>query len=399
MNSMRLAVFALLVFGGPAVAVAASPQQRASLPFVKGYTWGWDGARGVYDSQAARDSMRKLAATGVDHVCIAFATEMATPDSPDFKWGQQAPRMVSDGEVRHAIALARGHNLKVILKPTINCADQTWRAWISFYRPLTSAERDQGLTGVEDPWGPSPVFREGETVDQEKWDRWWDNYRAFLMHYAQIAADEQVEAYCLGCEMNSTESFVDRWRSTIGEIRSVYTGKLTYNCNHGREEQLPWWDALDFISVSAYYQTPAPEGQTVEEAAEARTPKSQMLAELARVKSSLALVSQKWNRPILFIETGVTNVRGAARYPWSHPYAKPDSPIDDQEQALFYEAMLETFWDEPWMMGFCWWDWPARLYPAERAPDVRSFCVYGRPAEQTLKTWYAKPRKNVELGN
>lgn len=97
-------------------------------------------------------------------------------------------------------------------------------------------------------------------------------------------------------------------------------------------------------------------------------------------------------KPILFIETGVTNVRGCARYPWSHPDEKLGDPLDPQEQVNYYEAMFEAFWDEPWFLGFTWWDWPARLDPIEAAARHRGFCVYGQPAEDVVRAWYAKPR-------
>lgn len=372
---------------------AASDPAPEDIGFVRGYTWGWDGQRGDFASPAAADSMAKLAETGIDHICIAFAANMQTPSSAEFQWGDDSARMPSDAEVRGVISLAREHGLKVILKPTVNCDDQTWRAWIGFYRPLTQQEKASGVTGVEDPWGPTTRFREGEAIDTDAWRTWWSHYRQFLEHYARIAEEEGVEAVCIGCEMNSSESFVEDWRSTIQGVRNRYDGLLTYNCNHGRESTVPWWDALDFISVSGYYPTPPPQGVSTKEAALKRTPKPMILAALEGVRRELSELSEKEGKPVLFIETGVTNVRGAARYPWSHPTALMDSPIDDKEQLHYYEAMFETFWDEPWCAGFCWWDWPTKLYTKEAAPTVRSFCVYGREAEQTVRAWYAKERQ------
>ena len=109
-------------------------------------------------------------------------------------------------------------------------------------------------------------------------------------------------------------------------------------------------------------------------------------------EADLADLAAQYGKPILFIETGVTNVRGCARYPWSHPDEKLGDPLDPQEQVNYYEAMFEAFWDEPWFMGFTWWDWPARLYPREQAAQHRGFCIYGKPAEEVVRRWYAKPR-------
>jgi hypothetical protein len=44
-------------------------------------------------------------------------------------------------------------------------------------------------------------------------------------------------------------------------------------------------------------------------------------------------------------------------------------------------------------MGWCWWDWPARLYDESEAATDRSFCIYGKQAEDVVRAWYAKPHK------
>jgi hypothetical protein len=336
--------------------------------------------------------MTALADTGANWVCIAFGTSMATAETPQFAWGDANPRMATDDEIRRAIGLARQHQLKVIMKPVVNCDDSVWRAWIKFYRPVTPDERAAGITGILDPWGDEPVQRDGQTPDLAKWDQWWQCFRGFLLHYAAIAEQEHLEMLCLGCEMNSTEAFEDRWRTLIAEIRTAYHGVLTYDVNHGRENSVPWWDAMDVIGVSAYYQVPPPDGVTEEEAVRSTTPKAEILAQLNKNKQELADLSAKFGKPILFIETGVTNVRGCARYPWSHPDEKESDPLDQQEQVNYYEAMFEAFWDEPWFMGFAWWDWPARLYDRDAAATHRGFCIYGKRAEEVVRQWYAKPR-------
>lgn len=393
MPSLRLIAIPALALTLTLTLAPPSPAaDPSSLGFLKGHSWGWVGNRGDFASPEAADSMKKLAATGANSVCIAFAANMDTAETPTFTWGDNQDRMVTDAEIRRAIALARENNLKVILKPVVNPSDGVWRAWIKFYRPVTAEERAAGTTSVVDPWGSEPVTRDGQTVDLAKWDQWWKFFHDFLVHYAKIAAEEKVEMFCLGCEMNSTEEFEDRWRATIADIRGEYPGVLTYDVNHGRESEVPWWDAVDVISVSAYYQVPPPAGQTIEQAVKQTTPKAEILAQFVQNKQQLADLSAKYKKPILFIETGVTNVRGCARYPWSHPDAQLGDPIDNQEQVNYYEAMCEAFWDEPWFMGFAWWDWPARLYPAEAAATHRGFCVYGKPAEAVVKEWYAKER-------
>lgn len=362
------------------------------LPFIKGHSWGWAGSRGDYASPEAAVSMKRLAETNADWVCIAFGAAMEKPSSTHIRWGNDNPRMVTDDEIRGAIQLARNNGLKVILKPTVNCDDSTWRAWIKFYRPITAIEKANGITGELDPWGETSVMREGEVTDLAQWAQWWKEFDAYLLHYAQLASETNCEMLCLGCEMNSTEKFEKEWRSIIGRIRERYQGLITYDVNHDREREVAWWDAVDVIGVSAYYHVSPPPPLTEEEATQYTTGGAEIVAELHKMRDVLADIHREYKKPILFIETGVTNVRGCARYPWAHIDEREGDPLDQQEQANYYQAMFDVFWNEPWFAGFCWWDWPARLYDKKDAAANRSFCIYGKEAEEIVRKWYAKNR-------
>ena len=255
MSFRRISLLSLLTLILAAAALFAADSKPAtkdpaSLGFIKGMTWGWVGSRGEYASPAAADSMKKLAETGSQWVCIAFAPNMKTFDTPEFKFGDDNPTMATDDEIRHAVALARDNGLKVMFKPVVNSSDNVWRAWIRFYRPVTDAERAKGITGVFDPWGEKPHQLDGMTVDAEKWEQWWTNFDAFILHYAKLAEELHVPVYCLGCEMNSTEEFEDHWRSLIARVRDVYHGLITYDVNHDGEEKVKWFDTCDFISIS-----------------------------------------------------------------------------------------------------------------------------------------------------
>jgi hypothetical protein len=387
---------ALLIACHTALAVAdeahdPKTHNPKSLGYIKGFSWGWVGTRGDYSTPAANDSMQKLADTGTEWVCIAFAPNMKSYDTPEILYSDANPQMVTDDELRHAVDLARAHGMKPIFKPVVNCADDVWRAWIRFYRPVTDEERARGITGEHDPYGDKPGMREGQVKDLEKWNQWWEDFTNYIVHYAKLAQEKHVPVLCLGCEMNSTEEFEDKWRELIAKVRKVYHGQVTYDVNHGNEEQVKWLDALDFISLSAYYPITNADGQLMEEPAKETTSVEEIRTAMELVREHLAKVSAKWGKPILFIEAGVTPVRGCARTPWVHVDERLEWPTDQQEQANYYQAMFKTFSNEPWFMGWCWWDWPARLYD-DPATD-RSFCVYGKEAEKVLRDWYAKPRE------
>jgi hypothetical protein len=391
MNRYRNGLFLLVLFA--AVTMSADEFRKPQLPgFIKGYTWGWVGYRGQYEGPQAATSMKRLADTGAQWVCIAFGAGMKTFDTPEISWGASNPKMVSDDEIRHAIDMARQNGLKVILKPVVNPDDNVWRAQIKFSKPaadeISSADGDKNLATTK---SSAPK----QSKDLEQWDRWWQDYSAFILHYAKIAEVKHVPIYCLGCEMNSTEEFEDHWRKLISEVRQIYSGQLTYDVNHDNEDNVHWWDAVDFISISAYYAIRPSNNRSMDEAVRETTPVDEIVAGLGRIKQRLAKISAKWHEPILFIETGVLNARGFARYPWSHSDEHVDSPIDEQEQANFYEAMCQAFWNEPWFMGFTWWEWPAQIPDPDHPAGSRTFSVDGKKGEAVLHDWYTKPAHEV----
>jgi hypothetical protein len=347
-----------------------SNHTHSPIGFVKGFTWGWTGWRGQYLGDKPADSMKKLAQTGSNYVCISFGAEMATPNEPPIFWGDDYKRMATDDEIRRAIKLARDNNLKIILKPVVNVYDGTWRAFIKFD---TAAG----------------------TKDAAKWDKWWSDFRAFLLHYAKIAEETKCEMYCLGCEMISTEDFEIRWRNVAADVRQVYGGPITYNANHGKENDIAWWDAVDVISMSAYYPVGTDDVLLALKDDLSKIPPSDTSLEALKrrwkpIKEKLADVSKKFDRPILFIELGVCSAKGCAAAPWTHE--DPNMTYDADEQKRYYQATLETFWDEPWFMGFTWWAWPTDLYSLEDAKTNIGFCVYGKPTEELIKQWYKKER-------
>ncbi len=337
--------------------------------FIKGHSWGWTGARGQYLGDAPVESMKKMAETNANWVCIAFAGLMDEPNDPHISWGDSDPCIVTDAELRRSIELARENNLKIILKPTVNVKDGTWRGYIDF---RTAEGR----------------------LDTAAWDEWWVSFGKFLIHYAKIAEETKCEMLCLGCEMGTTETFVQKWRDVIAEIRKVYSGAITYNANHGNETKVQWWDAVDIIGMSGYYPVGTDDlGKAMQDLSKVPPEDSSVEAlkkRWAPIRQKLKYISKRFDKPLFFIEIGVCSARGFSAAPWTHP--QKDAAYDADEQARFYQAVIETFWDEPWFFGFAWWDWPTPLYAPEDAKTDTGFCIYGKPAERIVREWYAKPR-------
>ena len=139
----------------------------------------------------------------------------------------------------------------------LNCDDNMWRAHIGF---------------------PDLNMDENNIY----WKEWFDSYKHYILYYAELAEEFKCEMLCIGCEMLGTEHRKYEWLYLIEEIRKVYSGKLVYNTNHDHEDDVEWFDALDYIGTSAYY----PVGEN-------GVNKKSMMKEWNKIKERLNKIAEK----------------------------------------------------------------------------------------------------------
>ncbi len=317
---------------------------------IKGYTYGYKAVKGVYKSKEAVRSREALMETGINWVCLAFSVKQKTYSSTEIFFDYR--RSVPDLEIVSTVEHFKKNNVKVCLKPMIDTEDGVWRALINF--PDTT------------------MFEE-----DKYWKAWFEFYKAYILHYAEIAEYTHCEMLCLGCEMLGTERKEAYWRDLIAAVRKIYSGKLTYNTNHGHEDEAAWYDAIDYIGTSAYYKVAKEGGASAEE----------MKAEWEKIAEKLEKTSERVKKPIIFMEIGCRSARGCATMPWD--FMRKEFPHDEDEQANFYESCLSTFFDKAWFAGIFWWDWSPVIYetPEEAAKD-NDFNIHLKKAEDVIKKYY-----------
>lgn len=299
-----------------------------------GMTWGWVGTRGTWATPEGAQSMARMAEHDVTWTAIAYATEQATAFSTEVPL--EGPH-VSDDEIVWAIREAHALGLKVCLKPVVNVADGTWRAHIGFF--------DWDVPG------------------EPSWTEWFASYREFILHAARIAQDEGCAMLCIGCEMVRADGQDAHWRALVADVREVYSGLLTYNCDKYQEDHVTWWDAVDVISSSGYYP----------------------IGEWARQLDRIEAVVAAHGKPFFFMEAGCPSREGSAARPndWSLPGA-----ASGEEQLRYYEEMFRAVRARPWVRGLMLWDWPARLYAERDAARNDDYCPYGKPAGAFMAQQY-----------
>jgi len=306
------------------------------MEFIKGFTFGWDSRKGYFKTERAKESLRLMQErTASEYVIIALSALQETAHSTEIDY--EGLHMVDDDELVDMIKYAKSLDLKVILKPTVNCRNGTWRAHINFF--------DSDVPG------------------EPMWGEWFSSYNTYQKHYAKIAEQTNCEMFVVGCEMVQAERREDDWRELITNVRQVYQGLVTYNTDKYQEDNVKFWDALDLISSSGYY------------------PINDWNNQLDRIEA----VIEQYDKPFFFVESGCPSRTGSAMIPnkWDLP-----GGVNLQEQADYYEVMFEKTKDRSWVGGFGLWDWKTYLYDEADANKNDDYAVFGKPAEKIIKAYY-----------
>jgi hypothetical protein len=208
------------------------------------------------------------------------------------------------------------------------------------------------------------------------WEAWFVSYTAFMMNWARLAEETGAEWLVVGVELKTaTLTETERWRALIAELRTVYSGHMTYAANWDEVSQIQFWDDLDAVGIQMFAPL-ATEGvlstkQTTVEAA------SRWLAEFSRVAAES-------DKPIILTEAGVMNRENALvrPYEWPNDRSEAATEIGDTHQRWAFEAIAETFGTAENVIGIYWWKVFTDLNTNEEG--AVGFVPLDKPAEQVL---------------
>jgi hypothetical protein len=243
--------------------------------------------------------------------------------------------------------------------------------------------------------------------DPAWWQNWFDHYRAFLVDYADLAAQTGSQALVIGGDWlqpalpngtleDGSASGVPadadlRWQAIISEVRQHFSGKV-------------WWAvpyATGGLQASLSLLTAA-DGMYVLWSAPLATQTGQSAADMASqagklLDDEISPVASVLNKPVLLalaypsaggVETGcLDNGQGGCLH-WS-ALNQPQNPsslsLDLQAQSDLYQALLTAIDSRPWVGGLI----SRGFYPPAMLQD-KSASVRGKPAADLL--WYWFPR-------
>lgn len=291
-----------------------------------------------YGSPASAESLRELKALGVNWISITpFGFHRGTPE---IRWGGE--RVWETDESLVAVT-RQAHDLgiKVLLKPHI--------------------------------WGRGELKMD-EWQDAE-WRTWFEGYTKFIEHYATIARDAKVDAFCVGNEQKVASRHEAEWRRIIANVRAIYRGPVTYGANFDEVFDVAFWDAVDWIGVSGYFPLVGERSPSRESLVRAWQP----------VVERLGLLARDTRKPIVFTEVGYRSADGAAWRQWELPR---DAPLNLDAQRAAYEAFFEAVWPQPWLAGMYPWKWYS--YPDHSGPRSNDYEIDNKPAEEVVRRYYSQ---------
>jgi hypothetical protein len=342
---------------------------EVSLPvtFRRGVSWWFEGARG----DGAR-SFRELAALGVGWVSVhSWEPRQKALDAHGF-----TPRNDRFGlrDLPGLVRAAHAAGLHVLYKPHLEMGgfEPTPRERAILRGTDAAAKRRL----IEQIKGEGRLLQgrhnEIEMRNGADWQAWFENYGEYILAHARKAEAAGADMFCVGRELDRTVLRREAdWRALIGHIRGLYHGPLTYSANFDTYRGLAFWDALDFIGVSAYFDV-----------SDAPDPSPAELAQgWDRALGPLAELSRRFDRPVLLTELGYPAIPGAARAPWR----EGPGPADAWLQSRLYEAAFRAASQRPFIVGAFPWLWEGTVEPPFRDP---SYSIQGKPAAFTLARWY-----------
>ncbi len=211
---------------------------------------------------------------------------------------------------------------------------------------------------------------------EEAWLELEQTYSRFILDYAKLAQDKQVNMFCIGTEL---EQFIahrpEFWHELIKDIRAVYHGKLTYAANWDEYKRTPFWSDLDYIGVDAYFPVSDEKTPSVENA------KAGWLAHKTQMKT----ISETFDKPILFTEFGYRSTDYTGKEPWVSDYKI--TTLNFEAQTNTTQALFETFWQEPWFAGGFVWKWFHNHEDSGGEAD-NQFTPQNKPVEAVIKAYY-----------
>ena len=299
-----------------------------------------------------------MRATGANYVAVVATQYVQTstsntiaPETTSSPGYNGYPLSPTDAAVVSAIQALQAKGLTVSLKPHVDSLDGVFRG----------------------DFAPTNVAA------------WFASYQTFILHYAQIASQNNVGMLVIGTEFVSLTgpTYKSYWEGIISQLRTQYPNlTLVYGANatgaNDEFTKVSFWADVDIIGVDGYFPLTNQTDPTLPALVAAWSNNKSGF----NIVASLKNLATTYNKPLIFTELGYVSVAGTNET----PYTGISGSYDGTEQEDCYEAFFEVFSQQTaWMKGVFWWDWTVT---APGANDT-GYSPQNKPAGNiTLPKWY-----------
>lgn len=313
---------------------------------VKGY--------GSPESAAELDHLKSLGVTWISITPFGFMPELTATELRGEHNEHRAPPGAETAErLRRVTAQAKERGLKIMLKPHIWVHGGKWRGRIK------------------------PLDENGKLT----WERWWDSHDAWILFYARLAEELEIESLVIGLELHSAvAAHPERLVGLAAKVREVYAGHITYAANWNEPVPDEVWSAVDGIGVQ-FYPPLADTGEPFSEAT--------LRARLRKHLDDWSAVAQRVRRPLVITEVGYRSADLAVRMPNAWP-EKHEAQVDEALQRQAYALFLDELGRTPEAGGVFLWKYFTNAATDEEGPT--GFSPRGKPAEDVIRSFFS-PRR------
>jgi hypothetical protein len=209
-----------------------------------------------------------------------------------------------------------------------------------------------------------------------EWQRWAKSYERFVLSWAQVASEHDVEMLSVGVELRSwvTTQRAPSFAALISAVRAVYPGLVTYAANWDDVDKTVILGQLDVIGINAFYPLAESDGADF----------ATLLRGGQNIAGRVRDLARSWGKPVMFTEFGYTTRKNPAVKPWEWPDHMQNVVVDQRAQAEAYAALLAPLMDEEAFAGFFVW----RVYsdPDDVSQEQEwGFSPRGKLAELVLR--------------
>ena len=316
--------------------------------FQKGISYSaW--ASDDFSSSESDESLAQLTQINTKWISICFSWVQSNSTSYDIH--PDPERTATTDSVQHAIAIAHSLGLKVMLKPMVDTLEE---------------EQIQGY----------PTVWRGEIQPS---NAWFENYSNFINFFAELAEQNNVELFCIGCEFKKTTDEKEQWEKVVRGVREIYSGAITYASDWTNYKNIEWWNAVDYVGIDAYFPLTL-------------FNKDPTLEQLKNAWTNYADEIEEWlstvNKPVIFTEIGYRSGDGTCMTPSNY---WTNMTVDLEEQSDCYEATFQVLWNRNWFYGLYWWTWTPD--PEKGGPNDSSHIPQNKPVQEIITTWYSMDKK------